>query len=81
MTRTWISDSDHRWVMQCDQTGCDTRFGPFDQQPDLALFPDLGWFVAALFGDICPACLAAGTRPKATVEPWRGIVPAAMTSP
>ena len=65
MTRTWISEKDHRWVMMCDQLGCATRSEPFPREPDLALFASRGWFIAAKFGDVCPHCLAKGTKPTA----------------
>lgn len=67
MTRTWISDSDQRWVMLCDQLECTTRSEPFPEghQPDLSLFAERGWFIAKKFGDTCPQCLAAGVQPTA----------------
>lgn len=67
------------WSMVCDQDGCDTRSEGFPGQPDLELFQQRGWFIAKLFGDICPTCLAKGIRPGPSVEPYRGIVPPAMT--
>lgn len=70
MTRTWISDTDHRWVMLCDQQGCATRSDPFPKEPRLEIFRAQGWFVARRFGDICPACLAAGVTP--TGDGWLG---------
>lgn len=78
MTREWVSEKDHNWVMTCDQTGCGTRSEPYPKQPDLVLFQECGWFVAATFGDICPTCLERGIRPSATVKPYRGIVPPIM---
>lgn len=63
MTRTWVNKYDHRYVMQCDQPRCTTRSEPFPSQPDLGLFQERGWFVAALFGDVCPTCLANGAVP------------------
>lgn len=74
MTREWVSTTDQRWVMACDQIGCRTRSEPFPEQPNLALFQARGWFVAQPWGDICPACLARGVRP--TARPYRGVVPA-----
>lgn len=65
MTRSWISAKDQRWVMLCDQAGCTTRSEPFPAggtQPDLDIFRERGWFVAEKFGDLCPACLAAGLK-------------------
>ncbi len=67
MTRHWVSDSDRRWVMACDETGCKSKSEPFTRQPPLEMFLDRGWFVARHFGDVCPSCLARGVRPS--VEP------------
>ncbi|MGW4720842.1 hypothetical protein [Nocardia sp. NPDC004260] len=69
MTRQWISKKNQNWVMVCDQDGCTSKSEPFPNQPDLGIFQGRGWFVANLFGDICPACLAKGVQPKG--EPWR----------
>lgn len=59
MTRSWISETDHRWVMLCDTNGCTTRSEPFPAgaQPDLEIFRKRGWFIAKKFGDMCPECL------------------------
>ncbi|AHH16563.1 hypothetical protein NONO_c17630 [Nocardia nova SH22a] len=80
MTRTWVSDTDRRWVMKCDQSGCATRSEEFPREPPLAEFQNRGWFIAKLWGDICPDCLARGVRPTAKVEPYRGITPAVMAA-
>lgn len=77
MTRT--HNDQQQWVMLCDQIGCPTRSEAFPKEPPLELFRDRGWFIARTFGDICPACLAKGVRPSASVKPWRGVVPAIMT--
>ncbi|MCC3333559.1 hypothetical protein [Nocardia abscessus] len=69
MTRQWISEKNHDWVMVCDQPGCPTTSEPFPTSPPLELFQKRGWFTAKLFGDICPACLAKGVQPKG--EPFR----------
>lgn len=71
MTRQWVSDTDRDWVMVCDQGGCTTRSEPFPKQPPLDMFRERGWFIAKLFGDICPTCLARGVQPAAKVEPHR----------
>lgn len=65
MTREWVSEKDRRWVMRCDQNGCATRSEPFPKSPPLEEFQRRGWFVAAKWGDICPACLAKGVEPTA----------------
>ena len=65
MTRQWISDTDHRWVMVCDRDGCDTRSEAFPTQPDLKEFQGRGWFIAQPWGDVCPTCLASGVGPTA----------------
>lgn len=70
MTREWVSEQDRRWVMVCDQDWCHTRSEPFPDQPDLKIFQGLGWFVAKQWGDVCPACLAAGVEPRG--EAFRG---------
>jgi hypothetical protein len=69
MTRQWVSDKDHNWVMACDQTGCTTRSEPFPKSPDLEIFQQRGWFIGALSGDTCPTCLANGVTP--TAQPYR----------
>lgn len=56
--RTWISDTDPRWVMRCDVPGCPATSEAFDREPPLTLFADRGWFIAPKSGDMCPACLA-----------------------
>lgn len=72
MSREWVDDAkprpvDKRWVMRCDRyvdgKRCRTQSVPFVQQPPLAPFADLGWFIADKHGDVCPTCLAAGYRP------------------
>jgi hypothetical protein len=70
VTRTWVGAKDDRWIMICDQIGCVTRSEPFPPgvQPPLEIFAERGWFIARKFGDVCPACLAAGVVP--TVERW-----------
>lgn len=72
-------DKSGLWAFVCDQHGCDTRSERFPGQPELEVFQERGWFVARLWGDICPACLAKGIRPKPNVEPYRGALPPAMT--
>lgn len=66
------------WAMVCDQDGCTTRSEDHPRQPELEVFQERGWFIARLWGDICPACLAKGVRPKPNVEPYRGVVPQVM---
>lgn len=63
MTREWVSEQDHRWVMVCDQAGCETRSEAFPNQPDLGIFQGRGWFIAKKWGDVCPSCLASGAEP------------------
>jgi len=60
VTRTRISRKDPRWVMECDREKCTTRSEPFDTQPDLSIFANRGWFVAASYGDRCPECVGLG---------------------
>lgn len=67
MTRS--HDQNRQWRMYCDQDGCETRSEPFPAEPPLQMFQERGWFIAELFGDACPACLARGVHP--TVEPHR----------
>lgn len=59
MSREWISKRDQRWQMRCDH--CDHRSEPRARQDDLPLeeFAKAGWFVAKLFGEWCPNCVAA----------------------
>jgi len=77
VTREWVDDMkkkpvDKRWVMRCDvnQFGtskrCTTQCEQQPNQSDLpaSLFIGQGWFMAARYGDICPACLASGVVPK-----------------
>ncbi|MBF5002367.1 hypothetical protein IRT45_35205 [Nocardia sp. BSTN01] len=81
MTRRWVSDNDRNWVMVCDRSGCSTHSEPFPQQPPLDMFQERGWFIAKLFGDLCPTCLEQGARPKpgwAGAEPYRGVLPPVM---
>lgn len=71
MGRRWVDDRaafplDRRWIMCCDQPGCATKSAPTTQQPPLEQFAADGWFIAKTFGDICPACLTAGTTPTST---------------
>ncbi|SEE83719.1 hypothetical protein SAMN04489740_2729 [Arthrobacter alpinus] len=71
MSREWVDDRspfplDKRWVMRCDETGCATKSEPSVQQPPLDQFVAAGWFIGKTFGDICPACLAAGIEPRDT---------------
>lgn len=81
MSREWVDDAkllpkDKRWVMRCDRytdgKRCPTQSEPFVQQPPLASFAALGWFIAEKWGDICPTCLAAGYHPKSA--PYRFVV-------
>lgn len=70
MTREWVDEMTRDWVMVCDEIGCGTRSEAFPKaQPPLELFQDRGWFIAALHGDVCPACLAKGVEP--TAKPYR----------
>lgn len=70
MTRQWSTANGPDWVMVCDELGCTTKSEVFPKrQPELELFQERGWFIAAKFGDICPACLAKGAKP--TVKPYR----------
>lgn len=57
-------DTNRDWVMVCDETGCATTSEPFPTSPPLEEFQERGWFAAAEFGDVCPACLATGVTPK-----------------
>jgi len=55
------------WTMRCDREGCETRSEEFPSSPALSIFAERGWFVAKLWGDRCPTCVAAGLVDK--VEP------------
>lgn len=72
MTRTTLV-ARGPWFMVCDRKECDTRVGPFTRQPDLQRFIDGGWFVANLWGDRCPECVAAG-HVEPGVAPYIGDV-------
>lgn len=63
MSRTWVSNDDHRWLMACDLKGCDFERGPFPAQPPLEMFRDQGWFIAKVQGDRCPAHVGTETAP------------------
>ncbi|WP_016693296.1 hypothetical protein [Rhodococcus rhodochrous] len=63
MTRA--HDAAHKWRMYCDETTCETCSEPFDTEPPLNLFVDRGWFIAELWGDVCPDCLGHGLMPTA----------------
>lgn len=79
MTRQWVDDGarvpkDKRWVMRCDVGStdtnvarCQTRTEPTWKQRPLSEYVATGWFIAKLWGDVCPDCLAAGHQP--TAEP------------
>lgn len=81
MTRRWVDDHkkkprDKRWVMHCDYGDgahgadrCTTQSEPFVWQPPLELFIERGWFIAKVFGDRCPACVALGRHEG--IEPSR----------
>jgi len=56
VSRSWISDTDRRWVMRCDIPGCPATSEAFPHQPDLDLFAARGWYIAETSGDACPAC-------------------------
>lgn len=71
MTRERVHEGSP-WVMRCDRPDCTTTSEPFPTQPDLAIFADLGWFIAKRWGDRCPACVAAGLMPE-HVEPMPGL--------
>lgn len=75
MTRS--HDEVKKWRMFCDNDRCSTRSESFDREPPLSLFAERGWFIAKLFGDLCPTCLADGVKP--TAEPhslkFRGAKP------
>ena len=87
MTRQWVDDGarkprDKRWVMRCDVGSmdvtvarCATRTEPtWDQRP-LDEFAAAGWFIAVLWGDVCPVCLASGHVPTAEPSPvMRGTI-------
>lgn len=60
---------DKRWVMRCDQDGCETASEPSARQPELWQFAAQGWFIAKEFGDVCPPCLTSGVKP--TAQPHR----------
>lgn len=68
MTREWIDERTRQWVMRCDQKGCTTRSETFPTQPDLELFRDRGWYVAKVYGDVCPTCLAKGIVPGGALD-------------
>lgn len=60
-----------RWMMFCDREGCTTVEGAAENVNDLPLarFRDMGWFIAQLYGDLCPACLDAGHQPASAPMP------------
>lgn len=86
MSREWVDDAmkrprDKRWVMRCDvihPSGqrCRTEGEPSPTQPDLETYSGQGWYIAAVHGDICPACLAAGYVPSAAPHPLMSKPPA-----
>jgi hypothetical protein len=53
------------WRLFCDREGCDASSETRPTQHHLPLreFADAGWFIARLWGDTCPRCLAAGVKP------------------
>lgn len=59
------------WRMYCDQPACDeasdTR--PTEHHLPLSEFAAAGWFVAKVYGDTCPRCLAAGVKPTGEPHP------------
>lgn len=58
-------DANLKWRMFCDR--CRACSEPFDREPDLKIFVGRGWFIAKLFGDLCPICVEKAERP--TAEP------------
>lgn len=77
MTRTYVDDRkkkvrDKRWVLRCDvgsagdstRGRCPTVSDPSLDPPELWQFAAQGWFISAVFGDICPPCLAEGIAPR-----------------
>lgn len=69
MTQIWKGET-RTWVIVCDETDCATTSEKFPHLPDPDLFIERGWFMAELFGDVCPACLAKGVKPTATPYPY-----------
>jgi hypothetical protein len=58
MSRQFVSKKDHRWVMRCDQCGHASRAAAAQADLPLEAFAQAGWFIAKLFGDQCPTCVA-----------------------
>lgn len=58
MSRSWVSQTDRRWYMRCDQKDCTTRsevrLAP--EGLDLRAFADAGWYIGQKI-DLCPACV------------------------
>lgn len=58
MSRSWVSQKDHRWVMLCDEPSCTTRSDARLTQDDhnLADYARKGWWIG-LAVDACPSCV------------------------
>jgi hypothetical protein len=91
MSQGWVSADDHRWNVTCNVKECKnpTPLEPTRSQRSLYEMANNGWFIAKLFGDACPSCVAKGLAPG-DVEPmfpelWsqqqqRGVHEAPITS-
>ena len=67
MSQEWISGEDRRWQMQCNVKGCTSVEDPTPGRQSLLSFARRGWFIAEVFGDACPDCVADGkVDPNAT---------------
>lgn len=78
MTRAPIDTKDHystwtwRWI--CDRIGCktvDTITASKHKLPSVEEMVARGWFVAKVWGDRCPACVAAGLVGDTEPHPMR----------
>lgn len=58
------------WRWSCDRDGCTTHTDPVPKHalPKPEQMQEDGWFIAKLWGDRCPACVAAGQVPD--VPAW-----------
>lgn len=62
MSQEWVSRRDQRWRMKCDTRGCLTTLPPTNTPRALGVLELAveGWFIAEVFGDACPDCVADG---------------------
>jgi hypothetical protein len=56
VSREWVKNQRNRWAMFCDRCRYQDPEITLRQQP-LEVYRDRGWYIAKLYGDLCPKCV------------------------